>query len=497
MALEETITPEDPGTLTSPAQSPVKRDKPQGTGGGLRIGAVAVVAMLAGSLCISMLVGMVGSFWETAAALGSFLLPLLWATTSAMGSGRRAAREGQAFEEASTNARGHIQAHAIKAPTLTLENATEEAFITSAAVLRAKVSLSALRMVQYLLVEARGYRFPPISDTVDIFLADFRDLAAQLKTPQMVAVRVGILGTFVGLIISLESMKAISLTGGTLHGADEAVRQMLRGLAAAFGTSVGGLGASLVIQLYIGLLNRDIGLLAIRLKDAVESVTHSLAQAATGSELARSMDILHKSNLELADHLRAHKFSVEKTVDGAVDQIKEQAVLMGEGAKAFSRTDDVFKRAAEMHREQCDLLERTVAGIREVEERFEKVFADQNARVDAAAVEAQKKAREDLAAGFEAVGQTLQATLKELAEGSVSLAKGAAELGQVAAALQAERASAQVPVPGNDQARPTGGVRRVAAWGGAIISQALAIALAGALILGALAADATWHLLPN
>jgi len=149
---------------------------------------------------------------------------------------------------------------------------------------------TSIRMVQNLCHEAASGRFPPISTLTQIYAAEFREGVRRLRVPQTLSLRLGILGTFIGLLLALAALGELVQKAGQNELNPGELSPLIQNMMIAFGTSVAGLLSAIFIQLLAeSMLLRQQGLTR-QIEDTVGRVATVLARSLTGSTFMRNLD---------------------------------------------------------------------------------------------------------------------------------------------------------------------------------------------------------------
>lgn len=193
---------------------------------------------------------------------------------------------------------------------------------------------TSVRMVQNLCNEAIGHRFPPVSATSQFYVGELMHGARGLRTPQAIALRLGIMFTFVGLLSALEEVsKAFGSPGSALEAGT--VKLLVEDLTLAFGTSVAGLLAAVSLQAFAELLGSRQRRIARLIEDVAGLLLNVLTRAQTKTAFAASMESLQRSMLQHKEDLNAHQHSVEQAVRESTSQTRASAELFKEQSGAL------------------------------------------------------------------------------------------------------------------------------------------------------------------
>jgi biopolymer transport protein ExbB/TolQ len=109
-------------------------------------------------------------------------------------------------------------------------------------------SLGMIRIFRQVLKEARDRNFDSSVNVMETYREESAGDIFKLQSTQRIALQLGILGTFIGLMLALEKL--------TLGTPEEIINQLSSALKISFGTSVAGLEVSVTLWLFIMLLRK-------------------------------------------------------------------------------------------------------------------------------------------------------------------------------------------------------------------------------------------------
>lgn len=205
------------------------------------------------------------------------------------------------------------------------------------------VTHTSVRMVQSLCHEATSGRFPPISTTTQIYSGEITERARRLRAPQTLALRLGILGTFIGLLLALDHLGGLFDSAIVKQLDAKDVKPLVGSMTVAFGTSVAGLLAAILVQLFGEALNVRYERITRQIEDTVGRVVTVLSLSMTGSHLVRTAeslaDRMNQHKQELSDHAdnvqRASRRGI-RAVRGNANALKDGVVALRGSHSALS-----------------------------------------------------------------------------------------------------------------------------------------------------------------
>jgi hypothetical protein len=234
---------------------------------------------------------------ELEIAYAVYLFPVIWGVASAVVARERLAAEYALLDRAQQNADDHIARIQGERFELPLDGNTWEYYAPKDRTIGNRIATT-VRMIQSLCNEAMANRLPPISTTAQVYATELSSLTRSLRTAQTVALRLGILVTFIGLIYAMGDIKSLVVSdSSTVVGSPESVdninkilQSMGGNLTKAFGASVAGLLAALVVQLFIELVQAQQRTVTDKIEVVVSTLTNALSLAQVGKAFRLSVE---------------------------------------------------------------------------------------------------------------------------------------------------------------------------------------------------------------
>ncbi|WP_188581669.1 hypothetical protein [Azorhizobium oxalatiphilum] len=111
------------------------------------------------------------------------------------------------------------------------------------------------RLTEIIYHDASQHRFDPVSFVVERVADMVLGGSHAIRDKQTLAIRLGILATFAGIVMSLQGVSGI-MTGGALNDAQirGSIQEIVSSLGAAFSSSIAGLSAAILFQILGGLV---------------------------------------------------------------------------------------------------------------------------------------------------------------------------------------------------------------------------------------------------
>jgi len=185
------------------------------------------------------------------------------------------------------------------------------------------------RLVGRLWQSARRLSFEPSNAVIATYVPEIAAGSRQVRSWQTVGVRLGILGTFIGLILALVPVAQLfTRQPDAAIGQDAAIMvvgEILSSLSVAFGTSIAGLFAALLLQLQAGILRAREDSLLRSMEDLVGKLQFEFAQAINDSPIAVEMKDLQVRLEEHRGKLHSAESSIHTNTNGLERTLLEQA----------------------------------------------------------------------------------------------------------------------------------------------------------------------------
>lgn len=186
--------------------------------------------------------------WKLLAATliyDSVMLLGIWRLMAGLGLIRR---EAAALDQIETRCSAYLeQPEGLPASLITSDRSFLSGGTDENPVLR---KTAAFKMTENVRLDALGRRFDPVNLIVDRVLGNVTAQSLGLRDAQQLGVRLGILGTFCGIVVALSHVGSI-VHSDTIDNAviQQAINLIVRNLGVAFATSIAGLSASILVQL--------------------------------------------------------------------------------------------------------------------------------------------------------------------------------------------------------------------------------------------------------
>lgn len=284
------------------------------------------------------------------------------------------------------------------------------------------------RILSMLHNDARFFRYEPVHLVMRAEEPNLRQFSLRISAVQTLAIRAGILGTFVGLIMSLGQVQEVFLLRGTEIGnssqaaslaADfndiktrmgHLMGEVVQGLALAFGTSIAGILAAILIALLASFargredrLIREIQSVAIAAQRLFRDTTSSNGEfARTAEELQDAL----KANLSTLSETRA---DVHRHAERLATVSGQLAEGLSDPVRLFAENSAGIKSMLEQGRDAAENVRQMIERMRAIEtlsaQRLEQLSTD----IDRAAT----SSRDAVSAALEHNRQAVDAALEK------------------------------------------------------------------------------------
>lgn len=267
--------------------------------------------------------------------------------------------------------------------TLALDGETWKSFVGGAAPEQG-VTQTTVRMVQSLCHEAASGRFPPIATLTQIYAAELRDGVRRLKVPQTMALRLGILGTFIGLLLALGHLGAMVQDAARDTLPISEISPLVGSMMVAFGTSVAGLLSTILIQVIGEALSLRQQGVTKRIEDTIGRVVTVLSMTLAGSELLRNLDALGDHVERLRSGLQDHEHQVRASTGEAVEAVERSVREFKDGTQILTASHEVLSRIVVDHNAAMGRVHVALDNLAGLDGRLSRSLHDELDKRDAA-----------------------------------------------------------------------------------------------------------------
>jgi hypothetical protein len=208
--------------------------------------------------------------------------------------------------------------------------------------------LAMRRLFDRIRQEAADLRFDSSVSVIEPYKEEAMARSLQLEEDQRLALRLGILGTFVGLIIAVSNIGQ-TIVGSGLPGLTEepekfitASKNLFNALGLSFGTSIAGLSVAVCAGLGLRQVRAD---RQVYFKD-MEDVAVTLLSLATHSlhdrEHVHALGQMQQALRRVEARMEAHTRSLEGSVEAVEERIRIQTEAIADGMTRLSKVREEF-----------------------------------------------------------------------------------------------------------------------------------------------------------
>lgn len=222
---------------------------------------------------------------------------------------------------------------------------------------KSKPEPAMIRLAQELLKEARNLRFDARPHLIRRYRSDITVNVFRLERLQKYSLRLGILGTFVGLILALSSLSELfdappvssPESPSSLQSRGSAAREshfrdgsrvLLGSLRLAFGTSIAGLAASLFIGAQAEIVRRRHRGCFRHMDDAALSLTTLASHTLSREDLLASLEDNTGAMKTLQDQIYDQSRKIEVSLAGLDRRIEAQTTQIEAGLARLTEHRD-------------------------------------------------------------------------------------------------------------------------------------------------------------
>ena len=297
-------------------------------------------------------------------------------------------------------------------------------------------------MAKTLYDDALVHRFDPIGSIIERVRPRLTALSNQISARQTDAVRLGILGTFLGLMAALRDVPNIIDPSQNAEAAQNnrvLFDGLVNNLALAFGTSIAGLTAAVGIGILASLMRRN----ELHLLEGFESLaakcqTLFRRRLAPDGELARTVKEMASAARQAKEEiittrnaLGEEATKLRETSAGLSAKSQKPAELLADNAeqleRLLERMRDSVKEAGALVGRITDAEERALKGLADSFGAFAKSQDDNAARIFQANTEAMETSLKEVKDFSQSLSSDIKTSLTDYAQSLRSAASDAAK----------------------------------------------------------------------
>ncbi|USE68341.1 hypothetical protein CTT31_04085 [Pseudoalteromonas maricaloris] len=233
-------------------------------------------------------------------------------------------------------------------------------------------------MVQQLVKNAEEMRRD--SDlTSQVFIRSLVPFKTAVQIPQQVALRIGILFTFIGLLIGLEPVANMFQGMGDQR---HAIGELISGLTVAFGTSIAGLGAALMIQILVTMVDNAYGKTSRQLESAWMDLGHVLSFTRLEGDLPANVERLSDEIDQHRETVHVHTSNLIREVENLLKEGQEQRQIVADTYQTLEKNQQAIDTLGQAHQAHLKELRTLKDDIKSYESRWNSTLSHALAQAD-------------------------------------------------------------------------------------------------------------------
>jgi biopolymer transport protein ExbB/TolQ len=195
-----------------------------------------------------------------------------------------------------------------------------------------------IRLFQRIIMEAKDRQFESSISVVQPYQDESYEKILQLSYLQKLALRLGILGTFIGLTITIKNLA----DKGVSDNITELIKSLFGSLYIAFSTSIAGLEVAILLGVLLSILLKKQKRYFKMMDASVITMLAIARNAVNKDEFLAEFSQIHNLTKELSNKIYDYNQSITKSVGGAEQKISVLTTEITEGLKQLSHSKMEF-----------------------------------------------------------------------------------------------------------------------------------------------------------
>ena len=195
-----------------------------------------------------------------------------------------------------------------------------------------------IRLFQRIIMEAKDQQFESSVSIMHPYKDESYDKLLQISNYQKLALRLGILGTFIGLIIAIKNLA----DNGISEDITELIKSLFSSLYLAFSTSVAGLEVAILLGVLLSILHRKQKKYFRNMEDAVLSMLSLARNAINKDEFSQELQKINDNVTQSNERLYNSNQSIIKSINNSQKQIVDLTTQIKQGLKQLSQSKTEF-----------------------------------------------------------------------------------------------------------------------------------------------------------
>jgi hypothetical protein len=272
---------------------------------------------------------------------------------------------------------------------------------------------TAVRLIQSTCLAAGQFRFEPVGVILANYYPEITSGSRGVRGAQVFGIRLGITLTFIGLMLSLQPLVGVfagKVTADIGTSLDLAISEIVGQLSFAFGSSVAGLAAALVLQIVLWISRRRENQLLRTLEDLIGGIHDLYLNAIQKTPLLAGMQALGDAMRHHGKELYSQTRVIEGASQGLISVVEGQHKALAERIDAVSGNRDQLAALAREQSAEIGRLRDLYAQLVSLEERMIATMQQGMG----AATSLQREAFQDLQAALRDSFETTQSSIKSI-----------------------------------------------------------------------------------
>jgi hypothetical protein len=219
-----------------------------------------------------------------------------------------------------------------------------------------EVGTISARVVKRVALACTEGRYEPVASVLALDLPAIRSGSIKIRKSQLFAIRLGILTTFIGLMVGLYDIVPL-LRDVNINNKTQAINTLVQEMATAFGGSVAGLFAATLLQIITGITEKREGDLLSAVETAILAVQTYFYNATRKEPLIRSMDALATEINSFRRTLDEGRVEIDRAARHVAMEIRGQDDILRERQEELSRGRDAFASLVSSQTQAISALE--------------------------------------------------------------------------------------------------------------------------------------------
>jgi hypothetical protein len=195
-----------------------------------------------------------------------------------------------------------------------------------------------IRLFQRVIIEAKDQQFESSVAIMHPYKDESYDKLLQISNYQKLALRLGILGTFIGLIDAIKNLA----NNGISEDIIELIKSLFGSLYLAFSTSVAGLEVAIVLGFLLSILNGKQKKYFRHMEDAVLTMLSLARNVINKDEFSQELQKIDGKLDEFSDLLYNSNQSINSSIRKSQQQIASLTTQIEQGLKKLSQSKAEF-----------------------------------------------------------------------------------------------------------------------------------------------------------